>query len=182
MIDSNETEKIAKIYYKAVYSHCLFLVKDKFEAEDLTQNVFLLFEQKRKELDSEHIKAWLYKATDTLVKEYYRKQKKAEILEIKDNDIIIADILECIEKEYPITPEEIEEKKQIIFNALSEKEVKIFKMHKEENKTYKQIAEELNMTENAVNMCAIRTRRKITTMAKHITSQWALLLLVKIFF
>lgn len=181
MIDSVSSDKIAEKHYKDIYLHCLFLIEDEYEAEEITQNVFLLFEQKRNMLVDENIRAWLYKVSDILIKEYFRKSQKNKKHPLQEGSTVIADILDCIDYVYPITPEEIEEKKQIIFDSLSEKEYKIFKMHNIENKTYRQIAEELNMSAKAVNVFACRTRKKITEIAKTLTSAW-ILLFIKIFF
>lgn len=181
MIDSVTANEISNKYYKNVYLHCLFLVEDEYEAQDITQNAFLLFQEKCETLEDENIKAWLYKVVDNLAKAYFRTHKKKATVELSENDAVVDDILEYIEREYPLTPREIEEKKQIIFESLSERELKILKMHTEEKKTYKQIAEELNMSEKAVNVCSCRTRKKVTEMAKTLTPHW-ILLLIKIFF
>lgn len=74
MIDDIRAAEIAKMYYNKVRAHCLFIVGDEFETDDIVQNVFLLFEQKRKTLEDEYVKSWLYKATELLIKEFYRKK------------------------------------------------------------------------------------------------------------
>lgn len=183
MIDSVRSNDIAKMYYDKVRSHCLFIVEDEFEADDIVQKAFLLFEQKRETLDDRYIKAWLYRVVDNLAKEYFRKRKMEtkRLVDYSEYDDIIGDIMESIDRECVLTPEEIEEKKQIIFDSLSEKELKIFLMHQEENKSYKEIAEELGMTTNAVNICNCRTKKKIEDMAKLLSPQWVILL-IKIFF
>lgn len=181
MIDLLTARKVAEKHYEKIYLYCLFQLENEYEAEEITQNVFLLFEQKRKTLTDENIKAWLYRVSDILIKEFKRKYRENFTLELIETDLTIHDIIECINKEFPITPEEIEEKKEIIFNSLSEKELKILKMHTEQKKTYKEIAKALNMTEKAVSVCSCRTRKKITEMAKSLTTSWVLLL-IKIFF
>ena len=75
MIDSVRSNEIANMYYNQVWSHCLFIVEDEFETDDIVQKAFLLFEQKRETLDDRYIKAWLYKVVDNLAKEYFRSRK-----------------------------------------------------------------------------------------------------------
>lgn len=182
MIDDIRAAQLSKEYYATVRSHCIYLVGDEFEADDIVQNVFLLFEHKRKTLEDENVKAWLYKVTRVLVKEFFRKQKREaeRLLPYTEYDGMINDIMESIARESEYSEEEIEEKKAIIMNSLTETERAIIVMHKED-KTYKQIAEELGLTEKNVNVTAYRTRKKIEEKAKTLSSQWVMLL-IKIYF
>lgn len=183
MIDSVRYKEIADMYYNQVRSHCLFIVEDEFETDDIVQKAFLLFEQKRETLDDRYIKAWLYRVVDNLAKEYFRSRKmeSKRFVEYDEYDGIVDDILESIDIDCDLTPEQIDEMKQSIFDSLSEKELKIFLMHKDEKKSYQEIAKIMGMTANAVNICNCRTKKKMEDMAKQLTSQWAVLL-IKIFF
>lgn len=183
MIDSVTSNEIANMYYNQVWSHCLFIVEDEFETDDIVQKAFLLFEQKRETLDDRYIKAWLYKVVDNLAKEYFRSRKieSKRFVECDEYDGMVYDILDSVNRECSLTPEQIDEMEKIVLDSLSSKERKIFLMHRDDKKSYKQIAEEMGMSENAVKICTCRTRKKIEEKAKLLTSQW-LILLIKIFF
>ena len=183
MIDDKRAAEISNEYYNKVHAHCVYLVGDEFEADDIVQNVFLLFEQKRKTLEDEYVKAWLYKATEILVKEFFRKRKREFLRSIPYTEYfdMISDIMDSINREIVYTPEEIEEKKVIIMNSLNEKERAIITMYHDEHKSYKEIAEALGLTVKNVNVTACRARKKIENTAKSLSPQWYMLL-IKIYF
>lgn len=183
MIDDKRALEITNKYYNKIRAHCIFLVGDEFEADDIVQNAFLLFEYKRETLEDEYVKAWLYKVIDLMVKEYFRKrQKEADrILPYTEYHGMIANIMESINREMIDTPEETDRKIEIIMNSLSETERAIFSMYKNENKSYKEIGEELGLSTKNVNVTAHRTRKKIIKEAKNLSPQWVMLL-IKIYF
>ena len=44
MIDAATADKIAKMYYNDVYAFCFSKLQNKTEAEDITQDTFLVFQ------------------------------------------------------------------------------------------------------------------------------------------
>ena len=60
MIDAEKARAIAKKYYEEVFLYCYSILNcDKYEAEVLTQEVFLFFQEKCDVLDDELILRWL---------------------------------------------------------------------------------------------------------------------------
>ena len=181
MIDKATADKIANIHYDDVYSYCFSKLKDKYVAEDITQDAFLVFQLKTDKLVDDHIIAWLINTASNLIKAYFRENSRFIREELNESHLTVEDILECLERENPITPEEIEEQKQQVLSILNEKETELFQKRYVEHKSYKEIAEELNMSEKAANVYCYRLRTKIINEAKLITGAW-ILLIAKIFF
>lgn len=183
MVDKAFAERIANTHYNEVFSFCLTKLQNKTEAEDLTQDTFLAFQIKITVdgLRDDHVIAWLINTANNLIKHYFREHKRFIMEELNESHLTVEDILECLERENPITPEQIEEQKQQVLSILNEKETELFQKRYVEHKSYKEIAEELNMSEKAANVYCYRLRTKITDEAKLITGAW-ILLIAKIFF
>ncbi len=183
MIDKATATKIADTHYNDVFAYCLTKVQNKADAEDLTQDTFLAFQIKitLAELENDHIIAWLINTASNLIKHYFRDNKRFIIEELNETHLTVEDIVECIERENPITPEEIEAQKQQILSILDEDETELFTKRYIEHKSYKEIAEELNISTKAANVYCYRLRTKIINEAKLITGAW-ILLIAKIFF
>ena len=175
MIDKVTAQKIAETYYNDVLAFCLSKLENKYEAEEITQDTFLAFQVKADELTNDHILAWLINTANNLVKHYFREQKRFVQEEIKEAHISVEDILECLERECPITPEQIESQKQQVLSCLNEKEAEFFKKRYLEHKSYREIGNEMNVSENAANIYCYRLRKKIIEESKLVTTAWVLL-------
>jgi RNA polymerase sigma-70 factor, ECF subfamily len=73
--DSGAFELIYRLYSRLVYSICLRMLRDPFEAEDLTQETFVLLLRKIHTFRGESaFSSWLYKLTTNLVLMHFRKK------------------------------------------------------------------------------------------------------------
>lgn len=71
-------EEAMKKDYQSILRYCLQLLgQDMHSADDCTQEVFLLFWKKRRELNfNDNIRGWLYAAADRICRDYRRKEVK----------------------------------------------------------------------------------------------------------
>ena len=71
-------EDAIKMYYRSILRYCLQLLgQDMHSADDCTQETFLLFWEKRNELDfNDNIRGWLYAAADRICRDYRKKEAK----------------------------------------------------------------------------------------------------------
>lgn len=170
VIDAIEAEIIAKKYYKDVYSYCFsYLDCDAEEAADITQDVFLFFQTKCETLEDTNIQAWLYKVAKNKIREYFRKLKKEQkllALEKSMANVTEEDIIPLLDEHFNMKDEEIEKYKDLVLKGLTKKEQLLYTKIFIEKKKYKEIAEELNITEKAVNSRALRLRVKISNIVK----------------
>ncbi len=181
LISSERATEIALLLYDDVYHLCLSRLKREEDASDVTQEVFLFFQEKYDELEDEYIKAWLYAVADNKIKEQFRaiaKREKELIFGTVFGSQTSTDILYEMEEDSRITPEEIEEKKQSILSSLNEKELELFEMVYTKHMEYKELAKAFNISEHAVRSRVYRLRLKIKEKAAF-TFMAILLLFIK---
>lgn len=129
---------------------------------DITQEVFLLFQQKGDFLAKENIRSWLLSVADIKIKEEFRFRKKHSYIEYiedipPDSEELLTELNEII-----ITADsEIEASKAGILSKLSPEEQILFKMIYQEKLKYNEVAKLMNLSEKAVNLRAFRMRAKI---------------------
>lgn len=163
--------EIADLYYDDIYHLCLSRLKDEEYADDVTQDVFLFFQEKYNELEDDYIKAWLYKVADNKIKEEFRaiaKREKELIYATVFGSQTSTDILYEMEEDNNITPEEIEEKKKGILDSLTEKELELFEMVYTKHMEYEELAKAFNISEHAVRARVYRLKLKIKERAAFI--------------
>ena len=167
MIDAITAEIIAKKYYKQIYSFCYSnLFCDEYGASEVTQEVFMFFQEQREALENTNIQAWLYKVARNKMLEYIRANKKyqkkfAELTEfsatVSDSEIFVH-----LENDINVTDKEIQKQKEFVLKSLSQRDRDLYEKIYIEKKTYKEIAKELNIPLKTVNTRAFRLRKKIT--------------------
>lgn len=170
VIDSVRAQEIAEKYYEEIYSYCLTFMKyDKQATEEVVQETFLTFQLKCKELEDERIKRWLLRVGKYKAFEYLREKQKDMILVPLDESVLESDekdIQTMIEDNFPENDEELQKYINIIMKALTPKERELYRKIFIEKKKYREIAEELNISEDAVTTRASRMKRRIRGMVK----------------
>lgn len=171
LISFERANEIANLYYNDIYHLCLLRLKIHEDAADVTQEVFLFFQEKYNELDDDYIKAWLYKVADNKIKEQFRaiaKREKELIFGTVFGSQTSTDILYEMEEDNKVTPEELEEKKKSILDSLTEKELELFEMFYTKHLEYKELAKVLNVSEGAVRTRVYRLNLKLKEKAAFI--------------
>lgn len=165
MIDKIKADLIAKTHYESVYKFCLVnLNHNTHDAQDITQEVFLLFQEKSDSLEDFNIKGWLFKTAHLKIKEYNRKLNR-EINNTVLEDFNIADesanVCAMLEELNTFDSEHLEKYRNIIFDKLNEKEQILYQKRYIENKSHKQIAEELKTNHKNVSVMISRLNKKL---------------------
>ena len=170
MISSEMASKIASQYYGDVYNVCLNALNNEDMAGDVTQEVFLTFQQKLDELTAtEHIRAWLFSVARNKLHEQYRYIQK-----VRDNQKFLEDIdliedpavLYNFDDYCYITDGEILSVKEKILQKLSPEERHLFDEIYEKCRKYHDIAQDLGISDRAVSLRAYRLRNKIKQMVE----------------
>ncbi len=167
MITAERSREIAEKYYKDVYKFCRSQIPNEDDAQDLTQEVFLLFQKKYNGMDDKNIKGWLYNVAQKKIFEKFREIKKNEkVLSLNDElDGIDTDSLIIeLDSRTDISEEKIEKEKSRILERLTPQERELFKMIYIQHLKYSEIAKQLNTTENAIAVRALRMKQKIKKM------------------
>ena len=162
-IARNEDHKAYKELFTSLYTYLLHfaftLVKMKQPAEEIVSDVFIKIWQKRKELEKiENLKVYLYIATKNTALNYLEKQKRTAT----DNIDKFANHFKSIyfdPEQLMITADMVSLIYEAIENLPSRCKM-IFKLVKEDNLKYKEVAEILNISEKTVeNQLAIALRK-----------------------
>ncbi len=164
MISAERAGEIAALYYDDVYHLCLSRLKREADAADVTQEVFLFFQENYNELEDDFIKAWLFAVANNKIKEQFRhiaKREKELIFGTVSDTQTSTELLYEMEEDNKITDEEIEEKKQSILSSLTEKELELFEMVYTKHMEYAELAKALDISEHAVRSRVYRLRVKI---------------------
>lgn len=165
MISVEKADEIAKLYYEDVYYLCLVRLRNEENASDVTQEVFLCFQEHCDILEDTYIKSWLYSVANKKIKEQFRKiaKKEKEILLGNKADVFTssAEMIYEMEIDNLITDEEIEKKKDSIIESLNKKELELFEMLYIKRLEYDEIARSLEISSNAAKARAFRLNNKL---------------------
>lgn len=143
--DLKAFDEIYYKYHKKLFAYSLKFIKSHADIEDLIQKIFVIIWEKRENIDlNKSFNNYLF----TIIRnEIYDLLKKKAITEYY-NDQIISDLEE--------TSDDIEMKKLVeiiylLIEKMPERRRQIFMMNRDLGMTYRQIAEELGISENTVD-------------------------------
>jgi RNA polymerase sigma-70 factor (ECF subfamily) len=155
--DGNSFEIIYNRYHIFIYRYVLNFVKSPELAEDLTQEVFIRIWELRKDLvNIKSLKAYLITtgrnhAINHLKKAANENNKKAEILFYYQNSNNSSD--------YRLLSSEYKEFIQTVLNSLPLQTRQVFKLCREQDKSYDEISNLLNISSNTVKKHIVRTHK-----------------------
>lgn len=180
VISHAEIEQCYRNYYNDVFRFCLSRLSEA-DAKDVTQETFVVLQEKKDILKySSSIKLWLMDVASKKIYEEYRAQKKNYYEELSEGDLTVESI-ESLFSDNQYTDERIQQLKQLILSKLKEEEFALYIKAVNEHKSYKQIAEEMNLSRDAVSARLSRLRKRLKRAAKLATTPVGLLIL-KLFF
>lgn len=158
--DESVLKELFDLYYIIVCKAMYRFIKDKSTVEDLAQNVFIRFWEKRHQINiTSSVKAYLSRMAINEAIGYLRKNKKWNIEEVTPNTP--TSTASSVEEQYLQT--ELESKITRAINELPPKCRAIFQMSRFDDLTYREIAEKLGISiktvENQMGK-ALRVLRK----------------------
>jgi RNA polymerase sigma-70 factor (ECF subfamily) len=147
MIDKTSFKALFEEYFDSIRLYIFFKIAEKEVSDDMAQDVFMVVWEKRETIKLQNVKSLLYKIAAGLVIDYYRKSDvRADFTKwVRVNDIGSA-----------ISPQEqaeYEETMQFYENALNcmpEGQREVFMMSREEQLSYKEISQRLDISVKAV--------------------------------
>lgn len=150
LVDKQHVHRIVEKYRPMVYRLALQNVKERYTADDITQNVFVKMIESDKVFESEeHIKAWLIRVTLNESKSYFRLASvKRDIPLPEDETLSLSN-----EDEYIFLFEEIKKLKPNYKNVLY--------LHCYEGYTVPEIAHILNKKVNTVSTWLRRAKNEL---------------------
>ena len=142
-------EKIFSLYHKRIYYFCLHLYQSPDEASETVQKVFVaLWEQRMQVDENKSITSYLFTIARYMVYQEFKRQvyKKAALDHLSLNtsdfnnttkdDVLFNELVSFLDS---------------VIKRLPERQREIFKLNRFTGLTYRQIADQLNITENTVD-------------------------------
>lgn len=164
MIELKEFKRIFDTYFDNIRSYIFYRIGNEDDASDMTQDVFMKIWIKRNNLDSRNIKALLYKISSDLIITKYRKNNvKTKFIEHTTY---------TNKNKYDITPENLINYKTLknryieALSQLTENQRSVFLMHREEDLSYKEIAERVGISNKAVEKRISKSLKHLKTVLK----------------
>ncbi|MCV9386158.1 RNA polymerase sigma-70 factor [Reichenbachiella ulvae] len=164
--DKSAFEQIFRLYYTDLSRYCLKYVRDEHVAEELVQEVFINIWDRRHTLSiTTSVKAYLFTAVRNRSFNYLKLQIPKEQRKIGVEDVLdLTDGSE--EREGNMAIEELYSYVQEAIDALPPKCKVIFNLSRSGGMTYKEIAEELDLSvktvENQVGHALRKLREQLT--------------------
>ncbi|WP_281234042.1 RNA polymerase sigma factor [Flavobacterium gelatinilyticum] len=144
--DDSCFKEIYDLYHYKVFCFVKKYTAQLADSEDVTQNVFIHLWKYRSKLDPEvSLESVLFKSSKQEISKWYKKQNRIFSVE---NDMMIKELDSASETEEELGIQY--EKIQYLLSQIPEKRRKIFNLHKFEDRSYKEIAAEMDMSPSAV--------------------------------
>jgi len=151
-------DEIYRCYYKRVFNYINGLVKDRAQAEDLSQDTLLKVFRSLGEVDEgKNLSPWIFKIARNTCIDYFRRKKPEYCL---DGDTVItvpeADNPECIMLE-----RETRDKLREALGMMTMEYRRVLLLREFGSMSYRDIAGRLNLRESSVKTILHRGRRKL---------------------
>jgi len=146
--DSNAFQELYDQYHQPLYHYVLRFVKSPALAEDVLQDVFLKIWEIRSRIDPElSFKAYLYRISRNSV---FKLLKKIAIDENLRVQVLKQFSQSVADADLKVLWQQYEELLHAAINRLPPQRQKVFRLCREEGKTYEEVADELGISRNTV--------------------------------
>ena len=164
MLQSSKFEYLVKQNKNKIYNYSLYMVRNRMDAEDVTQEVMIRIWQNINKFKFAAAKAWIMRTTHNLCLDYLRRQGKKFRRELSIDD----NLSESVEDKLTISrPDEIvnnnlmdTEIKNAVEN-LPEKLKSPFVLYELQGFKYKEIGKILDIPLNSVKVNILRARKQL---------------------
>ena len=168
MLSKEEVEAYAKEYYVPIYKYCLHFLSNKEDAEDATQETFVVFSRKGHLIDEEHIKMWLFRTAHNMILREYKRRY------IKTNKECVFDeaLLEASRRFTSFEEDMVsyygERYINEVYNRLSDREKEVFDLYSDGTLKTAAISQILGIEPQASSMRKNRLKEKCRDILKEI--------------
>jgi RNA polymerase sigma-70 factor (family 1) len=145
-------------YWKRLLHYALQKTGDSMEAENMVQDVFVSLWKRRAELTfSGDLSRYLTVSVKYRVIKLFHKQ---HVRRLYEDELLAGDLLDDSTREY-LDLAELQKQLEHLVNALPKKAQLIYRMNKESDMSHREIADQLDMNEKAVNTQLVRARKTL---------------------
>ena len=162
MLDSLKYEILLKQYKNNIYNYALYMLKNRMDADDITQEVFVKIWKNINNFNYKAAKSWIMKTTHNLCIDYLRKKQKAMKRESDIEDHLnISGAGTVTDTEVRIRKSYLKDRIQQGINNLPDNLKSVFVLYELQGFKYNEISETLNMPLNSVKVYLLRARKKL---------------------
>jgi RNA polymerase sigma-70 factor (family 1) len=147
-------------YYRPVKRFLYYKLGDIDLAEDITQEVFIRAWDKRETIIIDTVKSYLYKIANNLVINHFSSAKTRFELKLEDHDKTVSE-----SPQYIMENDEFAARLNLALEQLPEGQRTVFLMNRIDDLTYREIAEQLELSVKAVEKrmhSALESLRSVT--------------------
>ncbi len=153
-------EDIFKQFYSPLCNYAFRFVNDDFVAEEIVQSLFIQLFEKLNWNEIQHIEAYLLRCVRFKCVDYFRKENRNKTDDLRElQNLAVADHQE-------IKEEDIEPLFHYYAAKLPPKTREVFLLSRQGGLTYKEIAEELNISVKTVEAQMSRAIKKMKELLK----------------
>ena len=164
MLSSIKFDYLIKQYKNRIFNYAVFMMKNRMDAEDIAQEVFLRTWQNINNFNFNAAKSWMMRTTHNLCIDHLRKNKSLNYREIQIEEDYHEDIADL---EMESNPEQLADKiiseleiKEAI-EKLPERLKSVFVLYELQEFKYKEISQILDIPLNTVKVNILRARKQL---------------------
>jgi RNA polymerase sigma-70 factor (ECF subfamily) len=161
--DTEAFETLQRRYASRVYGYFCRQLKDRSDAEDLTQEVFLrLYRSRCRYSPRARFATWIFHITQNVARNALRNRRRRPCVQL--NATAEHDSSLSARGEDPAVPVEREEVVDVVRAAVAElvgRQRTALELHQFQDRTYAEVAEELDMTPKAAKSLLYRARNQL---------------------
>ncbi len=170
-LDIGAQQLVYRSFYQLVYSDIYFLLRDSYLTEDIIQDSFVKAAAQAPKLRSDaNIPGWLKQVARRTALDKLKKIKKDRQMLSTSNVIIDNSVLDEISVARTVETKMRNERLRQAMDELKPDYRTMLLMFYLEGKSYKDICQELNMTETVLTQRMARARKKLL---QHFLRKWA---------
>ncbi len=162
MLDSLKYESLIKQYKNSIYNYALYMMKNRMDADDITQEVFIRIWNNIDNFKYKAAKSWIIKTTHNLCIDYFRRnQKKLKRETHIESEMNISGTGTLTDTEVKVRKELLKDRIREGINNLPENLKSVFVLYELQGFKYQEISEALSMPLNSVKVYLMRARKKL---------------------
>jgi RNA polymerase sigma-70 factor, ECF subfamily len=162
MLNSLKFEILIKQHKNNIYNYALYMMKNRMDADDITQEVFIKIWNNINNYNIKAAKSWIMRTTHNLCIDYLRKTQTSQKREVNiDSSINISGAGTLTDTEVRLRKNLLKNKIKQGIETLPDNLRSVFILYELQGLKYHEISETLSMPLNSVKVYLMRARKKL---------------------
>ena len=164
-------QKIVRDHKDRVFGYAFYLLKQREDAEDVAQEVFLKLWKNIPNIETTKMKAWIMRVTHNAAIDLLRKKSSKNHREYNDSMKIDSSVVQEMGTGSPESAYELDEKHRALMSAMESLPVRVRSMlllHYFDGLKYEEIADILDLKLSAVKVAVHRGRKSLRSILKNV--------------